>query len=551
MKAESGNTVPYWIEGIDVASFGALSGEIEADVCIIGGGIAGLSTAYLLAQAGKKVVVLDDGPIGGGETQRTTAHLSCVIDDRFSTVKSQHGLDAARAAYDSHFAAIELIDKIVSEEEIDCDFVRLDGFLFRGEKKSHGKVLNQEFEVATEIGFAGIEMLENVPLPFFPEHRECIRFPMQGQFHVLKYLNGIARAVLRDGGVIYSGTHAEEIVDGTPAQVKCVGGAVVRARAVVIATNSPVLAKWSLLHTKQSAYRTYVIAGKVPIGSVQLGLYWDTEDPYHYIRCQKIEGDLDNELLIIGGEDHRTGEESQPASCFEELEKWARKMFPMMSTVDYRWSGQVMETVDGLALIGRDIKRGDNIYIATGDSGMGMTHGTIAAMILSDLIMGVENPWAELYDPARLPVKAAMEYVYENVNTAMQYARYAQPAQAEALRDIERGQGALMRHMGKPYAVYHATNCDETFQCSAICPHMGAIVQWNDVEKTWDCPAHGSRFRGTGEVINGPANTGLAAIKDGDRITDAATGLDGTSVGIDSLPPPGDSGIELPPPPTM
>jgi glycine/D-amino acid oxidase-like deaminating enzyme/nitrite reductase/ring-hydroxylating ferredoxin subunit len=545
MKAESGNTVPYWVEGVDVASFGPLSGEIETDVCIIGGGIAGLTTAYLLAKEGKRVVVLDDGPIAGGETQRTTAHLSCVIDDRFYTVKSEHGVEKAKMAYESHLGAIEQIEQIVKDEGIDCDFVRLDGYLFRSEKKSHLKELQKEFDVASEIGFEGIEMLDTVPLEFFPEPREAIRFPRQGQFHVLKYLNGVASAVLRDGGKIYSGSHAEEIKDGESVTVKCSGGAVVRARFVVIATNSPVLGKWTLIHTKQSPYRTYVVAGRVPVGSVPSGLYWDTEDPYHYIRCQKIDGDDQNDLLIIGGEDHRTGEESDPASCFDELEKWARRMFPVMKSVDYRWSGQVMETVDGLGLIGRDIKRGENVFIATGDSGMGMTHGTLAGIILTDMILGRANPWAELYDPARVPLKAALEYVYENANTAAQYARYMQPAEVDSLSEIAEGEGALMRHLGKPYAVYREVGCTETTQCSAICPHLGAVVQWNDLEKSWDCPAHGSRFKATGEVVNGPASTGLAAIDRDKRIPED------DEAGMNDMPPPGDSGIELPPPPTM
>lgn len=541
MKPESGNTVPCWIEGVDVESLGALSGDVAADVCIIGGGIAGLTTAYLLVKAGKQVVLLDDGPIGGGETQRTTAHLSCVIDDRFSALKSTRGLDAARGAYHSHLSAIHMIEKIVGDEGIDCDFERLDGFLFRGEKKSQAKMLKEEFEVAQEIGFKGVEMLDTVPLPFFPEPRECIRFPQQGQFHVLKYLRGLAAAVMRDGGRIYSGTHAQEIVDGTPALVKCTGGGAVRAGAVVIATNSPVLGQWTLIHTKQAPYRSYVVAGRVPVGAVPEGLYWDTEDPYHYIRCQKIDGDDSYVLLIVGGEDHRTGEESDPASCFDALEEWARKMFPVMESVEYRWSGQVLETLDGLALIGRDIKRGENIYLATGDSGMGMTHGTIAGMLLTDLITGMTNPWADLYDPARVPVKTAMEYVHENVNTAMQYARYAKPSEVDSLKELAGGDGAIMHHLGQPYAVYRRQNCAETSQCSAVCPHLGALVQWNDVEKSWDCPAHGSRFKATGEVINGPASSGLKPIDDDKRIDED------DECGLNDMPPPGDSGVELPP----
>jgi glycine/D-amino acid oxidase-like deaminating enzyme/nitrite reductase/ring-hydroxylating ferredoxin subunit len=544
MKPESGKTKSVWIDTAEVAQFGPLKEDAKCDVCVVGAGIAGLTTAYLLAQAGKSVIVIDDGPICGGETQRTTAHLSNVIDDRYHTVISEHGLEKAKLAYQSHSAAIEFIDKIVSEEEIDCDLIRLDGYLFRGKKHTHNRTLREEFDSCKEVGFADIEMLDTVPLPFFPEPRMCIRFPKQGQFHVLKYLNGLARAIVRDGGQIYSGMHASEIVDGSRVKIKTAQGPVIDAQKLVVATNSPV-SDWVKVHTKQAAYRTYVIAGKVPIGTIPQGLYWDTEDPYHYIRCQPIDGDKEFELLIIGGEDHRTGEEKNPESCFEALEEWAIEMFPVMEDIDFMWSGQVMETIDGLAFIGRDPAHGMNVFIATGDSGMGMTHGTIAGILLSDLILGVENEWAEVYSPSRIPIKAAIEYVYENVNTAMQYARYLQPADADTLEEIEPGEGALMRHNGKIIAAYKEDGRAAFSQCSAVCTHLGGVVQWNSVEKSWDCPAHGSRFKGTGEVINGPANCGLKAIPEAQKIRKQSASDEKT------LPPPGDSGIELPPPPVM
>jgi glycine/D-amino acid oxidase-like deaminating enzyme/nitrite reductase/ring-hydroxylating ferredoxin subunit len=542
MKPESGSTVSAWIDGVEMPQFGKLDADVTCDVCVVGAGIAGLTTAYLLTQAGKKVVVIDDGPICGGETQRTTAHLSNVIDDRYSTLKSEHGLEKAKLAFESHSAAIELIDKIASEENIDCDFQRLDGYLFRGEKKSHNRMLRKEFDTCNEVGFEGIELLDTVPLDFFPEPRMAIRFPMQGQFHVLKYLSGVARAIVREDGQIYSGTHMTDVVDGEPAKVKVEGGFTITAQKVVIATNSPVT-DWVKVHTKQAAYRTYVVAGKVPVGSIPTGLYWDTEDPYHYIRCQPIEGNDSYELLIIGGEDHRTGEEKDTEGCFDALTEWARHMFPMMTSIDYHWSGQVLETIDGLAFIGKDPAHSKNVYIATGDSGMGMTHGTIAGILLSDLIMGVENPWSEIYSPSRIPVKAALEYVYENVNTAMQYARYAQFAEAERVDEIEQGEGAIMKRHGKPYAVYCDDRTGAVSQCSAVCPHLGGEVQWNHTEKSWDCPAHGSRFKGTGEVINGPANKGLSKIADDQRIRDD----DQTDLTWPETPA-GDSGLQPPPP---
>ena len=234
----------------------------------------------------------------------------------------------------------------------------------------------------------------------------CLRFPRQAQFHPLDYLSGLARAIERDGGRIFTGTHAASIEGGTPARV--IGRRpMVTADAVVVATNTPVNDRVAI-HTKQAPYLTYVIGARVPRGSVARGLYWDTLDPYHYVRLQALpaEGGADepqgspgDDVLIVGGEDHKTGQADDQPERYGRLEAWARERFPMMQGVEFRWSGQVMETIDGLAFIGRNPLDEPNVFIATGDSGMGMTHGTIAGLLLTDLILGRENPWATLYHP--------------------------------------------------------------------------------------------------------------------------------------------------------
>jgi glycine/D-amino acid oxidase-like deaminating enzyme/nitrite reductase/ring-hydroxylating ferredoxin subunit len=535
MKPESGRTETAWTATANVPVFPKLESDVTADVCIIGAGIAGLSTAYMLVKAGKTVVVIDDGPICGGETQRTTAHLSNVLDDRYYSIIDEHGKDKAKLAYESHTAAINLIEANIRAEKIACDFKRLDGFLFVGDKDSE-KTIDKELNAAHEVGFSSAQKLDTVPLSFFPEPRMCIRFPMQAQFHVLKYLSGIAKAIISAGGGIYSGTHASGIKDGKQVKVTTDGGQTISANFLVVATNSPI-SDWVKIHTKQAAYRTYVIGAKVPVGYVPAGLYWDTEDPYHYIRLAPITGDPESELLIIGGQDHKTGQESDPQKHFDDLEKWARRMFPDLGETVYQWSGQVMETIDGLAFIGRDPAHRDNVFIATGDSGMGMTHGTIAGMLLTDLILGNENPWAQIYEPSRKPIKAGVEYVKENVNVAMQYADYLKPSEVDSLDKIRPGEGAVLVNNGEHIAVYCSEKGDYV-QCNAVCPHLKAIVHWNDVEKSWDCPAHGSRFKATGEVINGPAMTNLAEIPPEKRIRDKTESTELPAM------PPGDSGVE-------
>jgi glycine/D-amino acid oxidase-like deaminating enzyme/nitrite reductase/ring-hydroxylating ferredoxin subunit len=296
-----------------------------------------------------------------------------------------------------------------------------------------------------------------------------LRFTRQAQFHPLEYLDGLARGIMRDGGKIFGQTHANKIEGGPEARVRTSHGPVVTSEVVVVATNTPVN-DLVAIHTKQAPYVTYVIGVRVPKNSVTRALYWDTGDPYHYVRLQS-ENDYD--VLIVGGEDHKTGQADDGNERFARLEQWTRERFPQMGEVEYRWSGQVMEPVDGLAFIGRNPLDNDNVYIATGDSGQGMTHGTIAGLLLTDLIQGRKNAWEDLYRPSRVSLKAIPEYASENLNVAAQY--------------VDR----------------------ITHRRSAVCPHLGCVVAWNSSEETWDCPCHGSRFSANGKVYQGPANSDL------------------------------------------
>jgi nitrite reductase/ring-hydroxylating ferredoxin subunit len=293
----------------------------------------------------------------------------------------------------------------------------------------------------------------------------------------------------------------------------------VTARAVVVATNTPVNDRVAI-HTKQAPYRTYVVGARVPRGSVPDILLWDTPDPYHYVRLQRGSrgegGDESggSDVLIVGGEDHKTGQANDADERFSRLEAWTRERFPQVESFVYRWSGQVMEPVDGMAFIGRNPLDSDNVYIATGDSGNGMTHGTIAGILLTDLIQGRENRWAELYDPSRKPLSlsAAKDFAEENLNVAVQYTDHVTPGEVSDESEIRAGEGAVIRRGLSKVACYR----DESgalHERSAVCTHLGCVVQWNSGEKSWDCPCHGSRFHRTdGHVVNGPANVALAEV---------------------------------------
>jgi glycine/D-amino acid oxidase-like deaminating enzyme/nitrite reductase/ring-hydroxylating ferredoxin subunit len=494
-----------WTATAALPEFAPLESNVHVDVCIVGAGIAGLSTAYCLAEAGKSVAVLDDGPLGGGMTQMTTGHLVNMHDDRYFEVEKLHGREGARLAAESHSAALERIDAIVRKEAIDCDFARLDGFLFLAEGDTHD-TLARELLAAHRAGLVRVRPAERAPFGTWSTG-PCLVFPEQGQLHPLKYLAGLARAVERAGGRIYCGSHADHVEGGVPGVVH-VGKHVVTGDAIVVATNVPINDRLAI-HPKQAPYMTYVIAARVPRATVPMALAWDTGDPYHYIRIQPLE---DADLLIIGGEDHKTGQAGDATERHTRLERWARERFPMMGPLEFAWAGQVMEPMDYLAFIGRNPMDHDNIFVVTGDSGMGLTHGTIAGMLITDLILERRNPWAMLYDPSRVRVRAAAEFARENSNVALQYTDWLTGGDVASADDIPREGGAVLRRGLEKIAAYRDAS-GVLHEHSAVCTHLGCIVHWNASEKTFDCPCHGSRYDAHGQVINGPANKPLASVQ--------------------------------------
>ena len=509
MRGPSGENASVWLATADLLQPPPLTAHEEAEVCVVGAGIAGMTTAYMLALEGRSVVVIDDGAIASGETHHTTAHLTNALDDRYFELERLHGTQGAKVAARSHGAAIDAIEEIVGREGIECEFERVPGYLFVPEGESTD-LLARELAAAQRAG-VDVVHLEHLPLDFH-DFGPALRFANQGQFHALKYVNGLAAAVKRLGGRIYGNTHAAHIEGGARALVQTDGGLEVRAAAVVVATNTPVNDRVAM-HTKQAPYRSYVIAARMPRGAMPHVLLWDTPDPYHYVRLTAANGNRAHEFLIVGGEDHKTGQADDFEARFAALEAWTRERFPMASDIPLRWSGQVMEPVDGMAYIGRNPGEA-NVYIATGDSGNGMTHGTIAGMLISDLIAGRENAWATLYDPARKSLRAATEFARENANVAAQYADYLSPGDVKSVEDIAPGAGAIVRRGFRQTAAYRDEH-GALHEHSAVCTHLGCIVAWNATERSWDCPCHGSRFDSVdGHVLNGPAIKGLAPVKE-------------------------------------
>jgi glycine/D-amino acid oxidase-like deaminating enzyme/nitrite reductase/ring-hydroxylating ferredoxin subunit len=508
--ASAPDTTPYWAESASFPTFGTLASDQRVDVVVVGGGITGLTAAYLLTTAGKTVALLERGRCAEIDTGHTTAHLTMVTDTRLPELVKQFGRDHAQAVWDGGLAAIAQIDSHIREHHIDCAFNWVDGYLHAppGDAKAAAKevaTFKEDVAVASDLGFDA-EFVEDVPMIGGPG----VRYDNQARFHPRRYLAGLARAITLRGGQIYEHSEAEEFSD-QPLSVKA-NGFTVTCDDIVVATHNPLVGVGSVagatvFQTKLALYSSYVIAGRVAPGRVPDALFWDTADPYHYLR---VETHGDSDVVIFGGEDHKTGQASDTAACYERLERTLLALIPDVE-VTQRWSGQVIETPDGLPYIGQ---MADHQYAATGFSGNGMTFGTLGAMIVSDAILGRKNPWAGLFDPGRAAIRRGGLWDYLKENTDYPYYlirdRFAGP-DGRSLRALKRGEGQIIVRGGAKVAAYRDSS-GATLLRSAICTHAGCVVGWNGAEQTWDCPCHGSRFRPNGEVIAGPAEAPLAEV---------------------------------------
>lgn len=509
----SGSNKSFWIEKTEPLLYSKLKEDQNCDTVVVGGGISGILTAYLLSKENKKVIVVEDGQIGSGETGRTTAHLSTVLEERYYHLFNYFNEKNVILAAESHKKAVELIHSICKEENIDCDFEWVDGFLFL-HPSDEPESLQKEFEAAKKAGVK-CEIVQSIPGINIPG--PYLKFPKQAQFHPQKFLSALCRIIENSKGKIFTNTHAEEI---SKKGIKTDNGFFITAENIVVATNSPVNDIFKM-HTKQSAYRSYVIGAKIKKGIMQKALWWDTGNqlsewsiaPYHYIRMHPFDDEYD--LLIIGGEDHKTGQEKknghESSERYYALEEWMIRNFQLTGDIIYKWSGQVLEPIDSLAFIGRN-PGDENIFIITGQSGNGMTYAAIGAELISDLIHGRKNKYKELYDPSRKNLKAAGTFLHEQANVISQLKDILTKGDIDSINELKVNDGAVIRDDNKKIAVYKDEN-GKVHTYSAVCPHLKCIVQWNSDEKTFDCPCHGSRFTPLGKVINGPANKDLTKVK--------------------------------------
>jgi glycine/D-amino acid oxidase-like deaminating enzyme/nitrite reductase/ring-hydroxylating ferredoxin subunit len=491
-----------------------LGGDTRCDVCVVGAGLAGLSTAYRLAKAGKNVIVLDDGPVAGGESSRTTAFLNKYPDDGLSDLSSKHSEETARKVVQSFTDAIDFIEQLCRDEQLAETFVREPNYLFVAPESARQQdYLDKEMEVARRIGFSAMSFVDRAPIPGRDTGR-ALRIDNEAHVHAGRYLSGLAAAAERHGAKIHGRTRVSDITGGKEASVKTEAGHNVRCDWIVVCTNASIMfpvPELVLVDSREAAYRTFAIALELGQADVENAQFEDTLDPYHYVRKQRLHGDGGEEqVLIVGGEDVAVGRSgSDDPERFARLEEWSRAHWPGLGARKFAWSGQVFEPSDGIAFIGKNPGSDENVLICTGDSGQGFMNGTVGALVNADQILGRPRPYADIYDPKRLSPRSAGATIKDVAKAAAQYRDYVTPGEVSDESQIAPGSGAVVRKGLSKIAVYR-DDAGKFHRCSAVCTHAGGLVRWNAMEKSWDCPVHGSRFAPEdGRCITSPANGGL------------------------------------------
>lgn len=487
----------FWIESTPEPSFSPLSSDLAVDVAIVGGGIAGLTTAMLLKKAGKTVAILESKQIAAGVSGHTTAKVTSLHQLIYAELLQDLGLNKAQVYAESNQVALERVARFVEEEAIDCDFSRQSAYTFT-ESEQGLKAIRKEVEAALKLGLPA-SFVQETSLPF--AIAGAVKFDHQAQIHPRKYLLHLAKCIQGDGSHVFAETRVLNVEEGKTVCQVTTDRYRVTAQDVVITTHLPI-DDGGLFFAKTYPQRSYIIGARVDADLVPKGMFIGSGDGYFSIRSTP---DQDDTLLLIGGGGHKVGEISKTEEQYQKVEDFARSRFGI-DTVDYRWSTQDMVSFDKLPYIGKLTPFSHHVYVATGFSLWGMTKGTLSGMLLSDLILGINNPWAMLYDATRATPFLTPEAIKQTVSVGMHWVGdRLKGLDTSSLSEVAPGEAQLVTIAGEKLAAYRDDQ-GTMHAISAVCPHLGCILAWNNAEKSWDCPCHGSRFDGCdGVLLHGPA----------------------------------------------
>lgn len=496
----------YWIASTDTTNYPALEENITVDVAIVGGGMTGITSGYLLTKEGLKVAIVDADNILNGTTGHTTAKITSQHSLIYDKLIKQIGMDKAKQYAQSNEEAIKLIAKIIEEKNIDCDFKWQDAYIYT-QDDNYIKDIKNEAKAAIDLGIDAF-FIDKLPLPF--PIKGAVGFRKQAQFHPRKYLLSLANDITEGGSYIFENTKAidiEEIENSDKYSVIMENGKSITAPKVIIASHYPFSNIKGMYFSRIYQERSYIVAIKAK-SKFPDGMYINAETPTRSLRCQPYG---DSELILVGGENHKVGHGKDINQSYKNLIDFANENFEVEEIL-YRWSAQDCTTMDYIPFIGSITSKHPNIFIATGYKKWGMTTSTVASMMLKDIITNGKSPWAEVYDPARFTYASSIwHYIKENLDVAANFISgklYSGSMDTE----IEKGQAKVMDIDGQKVGAYRDES-GKLYLVNTTCTHLGCEVKWNDAERTWDCPCHGSRFSPTGDVIDGPAFDPLETIE--------------------------------------
>ena len=472
------------------------------DVLIVGGGITGITTALQLQRSGLQCIVAEAHNLCFGTTGGTTAHLNSFFDTSYDIIEKKFSADAAGLVAKAANQALELYQSNLEECNVDCGYEQKDGYLYSQDEKQTEE-LKAIFEGSKRVGI-DVAYTDRIPVPI--EFQKAIVYHDQANVHPSRYVYALAKAFEDLGGIVLQNCMVKDFKGGVQLQVETSQGTI-QTRYLIWATHIP--PGVNLLHFRCAPYRSYAIAVTLNNDAYPAGLAYDMYDPYHYYRAQIIDG---KKYLIVGGEDHKTAHEENTEVCFSRLESHIRKYFDVKE-VAFKWSSQYFEPADGLAYIGHLPGNPENVLVATGFGGNGMTYSHIAAITLTDLVTKGQSEYADLFNPNRVkPMAGFANFVKENADVVKEFiGKYLSQQKIAELADLAPGEAKLVKYEGKSLALYKDEQ-GEVHAVSPVCPHAKCSVAWNTAERSWDCPCHGSRFNANGEVLTGPARQGLEAV---------------------------------------